>query len=222
MLVACWSPKGGSGTTVTTILLALARARTAPGGVVVVDTAGDVPAVLGVPDPVGPGLCDWLTSGAEVGADALAHLEVEARPGLRLLPRGAVRATTGSLRGEALAALLGADERLIVADCGGADRSPGRELASAATLSLCVLRPCYLAVRRALEAPLQPTGVVLVREAGRTLQSRDIEEVMGVPVWAELPFDPAIARSVDAGLLAHRPPRQAARPLEKALAAVAR
>lgn len=221
MLVACWSPKGGSGTTVTTVLLALAGTRTSSAGVVVADTAGDVPAVLGLPDPVGPGLNDWLARGTDVGADALARLEVDAGPRLRLLPRGASPAAAGAPRAEAQAALLATDARVVVADCGAADRAPGRELAGGATLSLCVLRPCYLALRRALEAPVQPSGVVLVRERGRSLQTRDIEEVLGVPVWAEVPLEADVARAVDAGLLAKRPPRQAARPLERALAAAA-
>src|SRR5437763_2517647 len=167
MLVACWSPKGGSGTTVVTVLLALACARTSAGDVLVADADGDVPAVLGLPAPVGPGLLDWTDASTDVGADALARLEVDAGRGVHLLPRGASVGAGGALRAEALAALLAADARLVVADCGGADRSPGREVAAGATLSLCVLRPCYLALRRALEAPLQPSGVVLVSEPGR-------------------------------------------------------
>jgi hypothetical protein len=222
MLVACWSPKGGSGTTVVSVLLALTCARTSAATVVVADAAGDVPAALGMPDPLGPGLLDWLGAPADVGAEGLAGLEVDAGAGLRLLPRGdSPSGSAGSLRSEALAGLLATGERLVVADCGHADRSPGRELAAGATLSLCVLRPCYLAMRRALDVPVRPSGVVLVAEPGRSLQRRDIEDVLGVPVWAEVPHEPAVARAVDAGLLTVRPPRQAQRALEKALAMVA-
>lgn len=222
MLVACWSPKGGSGTTVVTVLLALAGLRTSRAGVLVADAAGDVPAVLGCCEPTGGGLADWMEAGPDVGADALAHLEVDAGHGLALLPRGSGRGGAwGPGRGQALAAVLGADARLVVADCGTAERPPGRQLAAGATLSLCVLRPCYLAVRRALDVPVKPTGIVLVDEPGRSLQRGDIESVLGVPVWAQIPLDPAVARAVDAGLLAGRTPRQAGRPLERALAAVA-
>jgi hypothetical protein len=39
-----------------------------------------------------------------------------------------------------------------------------------------------------------------------------------VPVAAEVPWDPAIARSVDAGLLVSRLPQSLARPLRQVLA----
>jgi hypothetical protein len=222
VLIACWSPKGGSGTTVTAVLLALACARSAPRGALLADLTGDVPAALGVPYPGGPGLVEWLEASADVGGDALARLEVDVGPGLRLLPRGAGSVSGGAaLRAEALASVFAADDRPVVADCGRADRSPGRDLAAGATLSLEVLRPCYLALRRALDAPMQPTGVVLVNEPGRSLQRRDVEDVLGVPVWAEVPLDASVARAVDAGLLGARLPRPFERGLERALAAVA-
>ncbi|HEX6596667.1 MAG TPA: hypothetical protein VF045_07020, partial [Acidimicrobiales bacterium] len=179
VLVACWSPKGGSGTTVASVLLALTWARLSSSDVVLADVAGDVPAALGVPDPSGPGLADWLSASTDVGADALARLEVDIGHGLRLLGRGSTEAGSsagGGLRAESLAAVLVADSRPVVADCGGADRTPGRQLAAGAALSLVVLRPCYLALRRALAAPIRPSGIVLVQEAGRALQRRDVED----------------------------------------------
>ena len=221
MLVACWSPKGGSGTTVTAVLLALACVRTS-GEALLADLTGDVPAALGVPDPAGPGLADWLDASADVGGDALGRLEVDVGRGLRLLPRGAGSPSAGAaLRAEALASLLGADHRAVIADCGLADRSPGRDLCGGATLSLAVLRPCYLSIRRALAAPVRPTGVILVTEPGRSLQRRDVEDVLGVPVWAEIPLDGTVARAVDAGLLGARLPRPFERGLERSLDTVA-
>jgi hypothetical protein len=221
VLVACWSPKGGSGTTVTAVLLALASVRTT-GEALLADLTGDVPAALGAPDPAGPGLTDWLDASADVGADALGRLEVDVGRGLRLLPCGAASHSAGTaLRAEALASLLGADGRTVIADCGLADRSPGRDLCAGATLSLAVLRPCYLAIRRALGAPVRPAGVILVAEPGRSLQRRDVEELLGVPVWAEIPLDATVARAVDAGLLGARLPRPFERGLERALDTVA-
>jgi hypothetical protein len=223
VLVACWSPKGGSGTTVVAVLLAMASARSSAPGALLVDLAGDVPAALGVAEPVGPGLGDWLAAAPEVGADALRRLEVDVGPGLKLLARGASTGAgvASALRAEALPALLADDARVVVADCGRADRPPGRELAASGTFSFCVLRPCYLALRRALAADLRPSGVVLVGEPGRALRRRDIEDVLGVPVVAEVPVEAAIARAVDAGLLATRVGRPIERVLERAMATVA-
>jgi hypothetical protein len=55
-----------------------------------------------------------------------------------------------------------------------------------------------------------------VREPGRALTRRDVEEVLGVPVRAEVDVDPAVARAVDAGLLASRLPRALERGLRNA------
>ncbi len=223
MLVACWSPKGGSGTTVVAVLLALAYARDAGGGALLIDTAGDGAAALGVPEPGGPGLAEWLGAAGDVGADALGRLEHTVGPGLALVGRGAGPASGGPapIRAEHLAAALAAGDRPVVADCGPADRPPGRELARGATASVCVLRPCYLALRRALEAEQRPSGVVLVHEPFRALQRRDVEEVLGVAVWAELEWDAAVARAVDAGLLASRRPRAAERAVDQVRRALA-
>ena len=221
MLVACWSPKGGSGTTVTAVLLALACARSWPGGVLIADLCGDVPAALGVPDPDGPGLTEWLAASPDVGADVLGRLELDVGRGVRLLPKGRGNVAGGTAtRAELLASALAADERPVVADCGGVDRSPGRELATGATLSLEVLRPCYLGLRRALAAPVHPTGVILLAEPSRALQRQDVEDVLRVPIWAEVPVGAPIARAVDAGLLGARLPRPVERALERAVAAV--
>ncbi|MEA2685773.1 MAG: hypothetical protein QOE93_968 [Actinomycetota bacterium] len=222
MLIACWSPKGGTGTTVVSCGLALVLGRGQPGGspgILIADLSGDVPAVLGVPTPASPGLIDWLAAGPDVPGTALGRLEVDAGPGLRLLPWGgeltarAATAVEGGERGEVLAEALSAGARVVVADCGSAASGAALAVAAAAELSLLVLRPCYLALRRALAAPIRPSAVVLVNEPGRALTRRDIEEVLGVPVRAEIDYDPAVARAVDAGLLAGRVPRA----LEKAL-----
>ena len=213
MLVAVWSVKGGSGTTVVAASLGLLLAATDGRGVTLVDLGGDQPAALGVPDPSGPGVADWLAAGDDVATDSLRRLEIEVSPGLRLIPRGSRPATGGS--GERLAAALGG-ERHAVVDCGPPESPVGLAVAGAAGLSLLVLRPCYLALRRALAVPLRPSGVILVREDGRSLSGRDVEDVLGVPVRAEVAWHPSIARQVDAGLLATRLPRALARELSRA------
>ena len=75
MLIACWSPKGGSGTTVIACGIAAVLARTAAqAGVLIADLAGDASAVLGVADAAGPGLAEWLAAGPDVAATALGRV----------------------------------------------------------------------------------------------------------------------------------------------------
>ena len=211
MLVACWSAKGGSGTTVVAAGLAAVLARSSSSGAVLADLAGDVPAVLGLAEPDGPGLAEWLAAGAGVPPDALQRLEVVAG-GLAVLPRGGVLPDAPG-RGEVLAALLAADARPCIADCGSAPTGARLAVAAAAAHSLLVLRPCYLALRRAVASPIRPSGVILVEEGGRSIGRRDVESALGVPVRAVVAHDPRIARAVDAGLLAGRLPGPLQRPL---------
>ena len=225
MLVSCWSVKGGSGTTVVSLALAAVLARSGPArlgassagaaaGSLLVDLGGDVPTALGIPEPSGPALVDWLAAdGAPV--DALTRLEVEVAGGVRLLPRGQGPMPDAPERFELLAGLLAADGRPVVADCGLVP-GPGLPLAAGASVSLLVVRPCYLALRRALAAPVRPSGVVLVREVQRALGSADVEAVRGVPVRAVVAVAPAGARAVDAGLLLSRLPRRLERSLRRA------
>ena len=217
MVIACWSVKGGSGTTVVAASLALLLARSSSNGAVLADLAGDLPAVLGMTEPQGPGLAEWLAS--EASAGALERLEAPVADGLRLLPRGSssVVAPAPVARLAELGVALAEYDRPVVIDAGVVgDGSSALDLVAGAAVSLLVLRPCYLALRRAVRAPLRPSGVVLVQEAGRAIGKRDVEEVLGVPVRAVVDLDPAVARAVDAGLLACRLPRGLERRLRRA------
>ena len=222
MLVSCWSAKGGSGTTVVSAALALLLARSAPAGALLVDLAGDLPLVLGLQLGNEPGVADWLAAGAAVPADGLARLEIRAGPGVALVPRGDGRLAAGH-PADALVNLLAADPRPVVVDCGvlgGPTGGAGGEVAvlvaASATHSLLVLRPCFVALRRAVDAPLRPSSIVLLSEPERVLTAADVEDALAVSVGVELRLDPAVARAVDAGLLAARLPRTLERGLRHA------
>jgi cellulose biosynthesis protein BcsQ len=216
LLISCWSVKGGSGTTVVSVALALVLARSSPDGALLLDLAGDAPAVLGLPDPTGPGVADWLADG-DATPEALRRLSVDASPSLSVLPWGGTGAQPVGDDGDRLVAALAGGERPVIADCGSHLTGTGLAVAAAATVSLLVVRPCYLALRRALAAPVCASGVVLVQERDRSLGRRDVEDVLGIPVRAEVPWDAAVARAVDAGILATHVPRC----LERAVRAAA-
>lgn len=222
MLIACWGPKGGAGTTTVAVSLAILAARRAPAKSVLVDLAGDVPAVLGMADPVGEGVRDWLAAPPDVPATALEALQVEAPGGVLLLPGGEGAWSSPARlvspdRVDLLVAWLARAGGSAVLDCGTLADPVSESAARATPGSLAVMRPCYLAVRRALGAPLRPDGAVLVADEGRSLGQGDISDVLGVPVLAQVATDPAVSRAVDAGLLARRLPRSLARPLGRAL-----
>ena len=223
MLISCWSAKGGSGTTTVVAALGKILAVRHDDGALVVDLGGDLPSALGAPDPTGPGLAEWLAAGSTVPADALARLEERLAPGVRLLPRGRGPMTRPD-RAEVLAEVLACDARPVIVDVGtvsaegtGGDAADvSRLLAGVASMSLLVTRSCFLSVRRALSLPLRPSGVIVLVEEGRALGGREIEDILGVPVVAEIPVEAAVARAVDSGMLGARIPRNLERALRHA------
>lgn len=235
-MICCWSAKGGSGTSVVAAALSVAAARRPPGALLV-DLCGDQPAMLGLRQPEGPGVLDWLADGVNAPPDALARLEIDVIPGLRLLAAGSAddpdpnpnpdpgtaadndrdgrggrhnRDRDRRDQARLLATLLGSERRQVVVDAGRIDgwsESDARVLAASAGVSLLVVRPCYLALRRVVASQVRPTAVVVVTEPWRALTSTDVADVVGAPVVAEIAVEGSVARSVDAGLLATRLPR---------------
>ena len=63
------------------------------------------------------------------------------------------------------------------------------------------------------DTALRPCGVVVISEPGRSLTATEIEAVLGRPIVATVPYDVAISRAVDSGLLTSRVPRLLARAL---------
>jgi hypothetical protein len=206
-VTVCWSAKGGSGTTVVAASLALTRPRP----VVMIDLAGELPAVLGLAEPGGPGVAGWFD--ADAGPARLHDLLIDVVDGVRLLPRGATAPVWRDDRWHLLVDELSARAAVIV-DAGTGEPPPA--LCTSVDRSLLVTRACYLALRRAVTLTARPDGVVLLEEVGRALRRADVERALGAPVVATLPVDPVVARAVDAGLLTTRLPRVLERDLQDA------
>jgi hypothetical protein len=223
MVTLCWAAKGGSGTTVVAASLALSTTHPS----LLVDLDGEIPAVLGLPEPDRPGVAEWLET--DTPAEQLADLLIDIAPHRWLLPwrSGATWAdppatsvdpldTRWSELGDWLrdwTRRWGCD---VTIDAGTGQPPP--PLVERADRSLLVTRPCYLSLRRAVRSETRPTGVVLVTEPGRSLSQRDVAHSLGVPVEATVSLDPAVARAVDAGLLATHIPRVISRELRRVAA----
>lgn len=73
------------------------------------------------------------------------------------------------------------------------------------TNNVLVIRACYLALRRAVSKDDRPDLAVFIPEPGRALGRDDIERALGCKV-IEAPWDPAVSRAVDAGILTFKVP----------------
>jgi len=100
--------------------------------------------------------------------------------------------------------LLGEDVDLHVEDW-------GRWVPHGGHVRLLVVGGCYLALRRVVQT-MPPdvrerlNGVVLVREDSRSLEGREVSDVLELPVVVEVPRTPETARAIDAGILWDRMP----------------
>ena len=204
-MFACWTVKGGSGSTVFASALALTLAKQ-HGRACIVDFGGDVPSVLGMAEPTNRGVRDWLASTNRDPHD-YAGLQLRATAELCVIPAGNAVAFSE----DALRDLIDAAEPNTVLDFG--TLQPPESIREAVRADWLVIRPCYLALRRAARLRVRPKGVVVVRENGRSLTPPDIESVVGAPVVGEISVSDGVARSVDAGLLATRLPKQLAEEL---------
>lgn len=187
--------KGGSGTTVTACAAALVLARSGRSVTIVehtrwpeVDVSGDVCAVFAVPtDP------DTI---ALAGSAALT-------PGIRWArDREQVPDDTDVL----------IVDRGVRHTWGDGEPHDGE-------LHVLVTRGCYLALRRTVRSSVlaDTAGIVLIEEQGRSLGNREVADVLDRPVLTRIPARAAIARAVDAGILAARLPDALARPVRRLL-----
>jgi hypothetical protein len=229
MLLALWSPKGGSGTSVVAAASALVLARhggPARAGARIADLAGDQPAIFGLGADPSPGLNEWLSTGPEAPTEALERLTVRAADDVALVPRGAAGRSLAPVAaaeaGAALAVALRDGPVPTVLDVGTPSSPAARALLEVADLSVAVMRCCYLALRRAVHSPAlaRTAGVVLVEESQRSLGSTEVTQVLDKPVLAQVPVKPGIARAVDAGVLPTRVPGDLARPVAEMLGRV--
>lgn len=214
MLTICRSSKGGTGTSTITAGLAALTAhrhgeRTRQTSPLVVDFIGDLPAIFGVAYPTS-GLAEWLNRLVD---HEFSDLVIECGQSIRLMSSGSLPLPEAtSSQWNRFAAVIGeeiANGHQVFIDCG---TQPIPEallprLTPKSGRTLLVLRPCYLALRRAMAEDIDADGIIVVTGGGRVLTSKDVEAVLGLPVVAEVPLDPDIARRVDSGLFHSQLPK---------------
>lgn len=188
-ITLCAGAKGGQGCTTIAAVLAVLAARSNP--TLLLDTRGDAAPILGVSDP----------PPASTFAEAIANAAEPCR-GLRVATLEGDRIDTDAIA--AISELVTAGHRVIVDT--GTDHDVLHRFDPLHPRRLLVTRPCYLALRRAIGVPFIPDHVVLIAEHQRALTERDVSLALALPVTS-VPYDPSIARAIDAGLLAARLPR---------------
>ena len=205
MIITCWSPKSGSGTSVTAVAMAAISARMGK-PTVLIDLGGDAAAILGLPTPA-LGLGDVIEAHS---SHTLRDVMVRAGEGLHLIASGFTDLPSPySNRWGRIDQILGeiASEHLVLIDAG--EFGLPEWLDSISDSTVVVIRPCYIALRRAAEhnrSDHLADAAIVVTERDRALTARDVSLVLGIPVVAEVPVHPDVSRRVDSGLLNSRVP----------------
>lgn len=203
-----YGTKGGAGTSTVAASLALIN----PHHTLLIDREGELPALLGVPEPIGPGLNEWITSGAPT--DHLDDLTFIVNDTTTLLPAGRRTVDENPERWDELTTWANERADTVIVDAGHG--TPPIHVTDSGT-NLLVTRACYLALRRAINNTTQIDGIILINEPGRALRGTDIEAALAKPVIAQIDIDPSIARAIDAGLITTRVPARYRQNLEPAL-----
>jgi len=196
------SPKGGIGTSVVAASLAIVSSSSTP--TLLVDLAGDQAAILGLPQPP-IGLSDWANGMTYREFDEIVSL---CHDNLYLAPTGTfdfetLNANAWDKLSRALS-LKHSEGCNVIVDLGRADVP--LSLQEIVDNCYLVIRPCYLALRRAVDLETAFSGVIVVNEPDRVLTSRDVESVLKLTCVAEIPYTSEISRRVDSGLLKSRLP----------------
>jgi len=175
--------------------------------------------MVGSSEPAGPGITEWLAADGDVPIAALDRIQLSLSENISLLPKGRKAFVDNQRNGE-FVRYLQQQSASVVADLGVVDQHStfALDVLSSASRSVLVLRSCFVSLRRALALNLSPTDIVLIEEPQRALCRGDVEDVLGQKLSAVIPFDPAIARCVDAGLLLAKLPE----PLRKTVSHVVR
>lgn len=186
MITVLSSPKHGSGTSTAAALIAIAASNDAP--TTLVDLTGDQTALFNCPAVSGDIYVNDRLTLHNAMEDTLEHQ---------------------------IAAVQAIDPAYhVVIDAGDA-RHPIIGSLPTGIVNRWVVRPCYLALRRAGTYAQRPDEIIMLSELGRSLSARDIEVILSAPVVATIDVHPEIARLVDAGLLSARPPRHVTRHLAR-------
>lgn len=225
MLVSVFSPKGGSGATIASVLVAQVLCDF--GHCLVVDANnGDLAAAVGLDEPNKYCFDDWVNS-AEPNSESLKKISIDITGDLSCivgdigdqvehhLPSGNNLINQEKI--DAItSALSGLDSHCVV-DLGTKFDSLNASIAKASDTIVMALRPCYMGLSRAMKHPLMSEidVCVLVRESGRTLKTQDMVRALKLSRVIELEARRDFARVIDSGLLAHRTPEGMLSPFKK-------
>ncbi len=231
MLISVFSPKGGVGTTVTSVLLG--RALCEFGSTLIIDACGgDIESVVGADESAQYCFDDWVCSPeptsaslVQIGVPVVENLAfiagVVSENKVACLEQLLRREVPYQKRQVIIDALVQCESHCVL-DLGTQLSALNHDIALASDLVVMVLRECYLSMSRAIHHPLthHVDACVVVKESGRSITSDTIAETLSLSTIIQLDARRDYARCIDAGVLVHRTPPRLLSPVSRYLSDV--
>lgn len=220
MFISVFSPKGGVGTTVTSALIAHCISRYGP--TFAIDAcAGDLHSVCGSDETPRFGFEEWIRSHTPTQASlstiaCYVHENlscVSSRAHITHREESSISDVTIDIS-SAIGVFHESTAHCVI-DCGTATSEYAKEIIDASDVVVVVMRSCYGAMVKLMEHSCREKAdvCVFVKEAGRTISVQNISELLDVSRMICLDARRDFARSIDAGVLVHRPPHHLVEPI---------
>lgn len=213
MLFSVFSPKGGTGCSVSAALVAHSLSRFSQ-TTLIDGCGGDLHAIVN-PDQV-PRYCfeQWCES-PHPTSESLSKIAIEhtsrislvtSRYALSDLHLEQPQHVVSKERQNTIVSSLSGVPGNCVVDLGVRHDSLSNELIRASDIAIVVLRKCYLSLQGAVRntSAYSVDACVVVSEPGRTISTKDIAETLSIKNIIECEARRDFARSIDAGVLLDR------------------
>jgi hypothetical protein len=226
MVITMWSVKGGSGVSTLSTVVAAALNDLSRSNALLIDLAdGDLRGILGGPtrasDDPGTGFGDWVAADETLDPSALERL-IGSEPAPLLIGGNSASPIAQERSTRTVEGLRWLDTKYahVLIDAGSANNDLSATTIQSATLSVLVLRPCLLSLRKAVASKLPASAAVLLAQPGSTLRASDIESSLGIPVITTIPFCASVSRATETSRLFSHPPRAIKRSIKPLLSLI--
>lgn len=220
MLVSIFSPKGGSGCSTSTCLIAKSLASHMPNiEVFLIDGHnGDLDSIVGIETESEYGFVQWLES-ANPTVTNLDRISNSVFENLSFVKFSSVKRDAYSNiieiesadveKFEKITTALSGEENICVVDLGTRVDAISNSIVAASDLVIMVMKGCYVGLNRATAHPYSQyvDAAIVIEEQGRSIGSRQISEVLKINCIIEIDARRDFARAIDAGVLIFRTPK---------------
>ena len=221
MLITVFSPKGGSGTTTCSALIAKSFSTKFKTNTVLIDAHnGDLQTVVGVEQKSEYGFVQWAQAKfpSQKNLDRISNRINENLSYVSFssivnddfnIDLDTINHDVENTLTKKLVDALSNTENIYVIDVGTKSDEIAKAFIEASDLVFMVIRGCYIGLSRAMAHPFRKNidVVLVIEESGRTITSKQITSALKLNCVIEVEARRDYAKSIDAGVMLFRTPK---------------